>query len=301
LIRVSASALDILWTDLGHARPPEPLSLRSVGGTHEERADIRQAVYDNLADRGLFRDGLLDPALQIRLDTLATGNSYVECEALADMAAETPFRAVAASRGKQAVLATQPSQTIALSSIRESEVLSAIVDLLPELRPGPGYGVSMPAAALGGAVEDPVFGDRPASGRSGSRDRQISEVLAIQARPVGELPGLRSIYRHWLPRPLARHRAQHLVQDVAATSRRQREHRPHPERKSPRCRRPKMRATTMILPMATSCERIMRLRKTDFAISWGSFRVIVSLPKHNIGLARACSSASAIATRPRRS
>jgi hypothetical protein len=184
LIRVSASALDILWTDLGHARPPEPLSLRSVGGTHEERADIRQAVYGNLADRGLFRDGQLDPALQIRLDTLATANTYVECEALADMAAETPFRAVAASRGKQAVLATQPSQTIALSSIRESEVFSAIVDLLPELRPGPGYGVSLPAAALGGAVEDPVFGDRPASGRSGSRDRQISEVLAIQARPV---------------------------------------------------------------------------------------------------------------------
>jgi hypothetical protein len=185
LIRVSASAFDILWTDLGFARGvPEPLSLHSVGGTHEERAEIRQAVYDNLADRGLVSGGSLDSALEARLDLLATAEVYVECEALADMSAEAPFRAVTAARGKQAVLATQPSQTIALSSIRESEVFSAIVELLPELYPGPGYGVSLPVSALGGGVEDPVFGDRPASGRSGSHERQLSEVLAIQARPV---------------------------------------------------------------------------------------------------------------------
>jgi hypothetical protein len=104
------------------------------------------------------------------------------------MTADEPFRAVAASRGRQAVLATQPSQTIALSAIRPSEVFSALVDVLPELRPGPGYGVSLPASALGRCVEDPVFGaqfaDRAASGRSGSFDRQLREVLAIQARPI---------------------------------------------------------------------------------------------------------------------
>jgi hypothetical protein len=185
LIRVSASAFDILWTDLGFARGvPEPLSLHSVGGTHEERGEIRRAVYDNLAGRGLFSDGSLDSALEARLDLLATADVYVECEALVDMSADVPLRAVAASRGAQAVLATQPSQTIALSRIGESEVFSAIVALLPELSPGPGYGVSLPVSALGGGVEDPVFGDRPASGRSSSHERQLSEVLAIQARPV---------------------------------------------------------------------------------------------------------------------
>jgi hypothetical protein len=182
LIRVSASAFDILWTDLGHGRPPEPLSLRSVGGTHEERDGIRQAVYENLTGRGLFDAGVLDPALEARLGVLATADTYVECEALADMTAEAPFRAVAACRGTRAVLATQPGRTVALSDIGESEVFSSIVDLLPELRPGPGYGVSLPVSALGSA-EDPVFGDRT-SARSGSHDRQLSEVLAIQARPV---------------------------------------------------------------------------------------------------------------------
>lgn len=182
MIRVSASAFDILWSDLGHGTPPEPLSLRSVGATHEERDGIRKVVYENLAGRGLFDDGVLDAGLESRLAVLAAADTYVECEALADMTAEAPFRAVAASRGSQAVLATQPSQTIALSDIGVNEVFSSIVDLLPELTPGPGYGVSLPAAALGSA-EDPVFGDRT-SARSGSHDRQISEVLAIQARPV---------------------------------------------------------------------------------------------------------------------
>lgn len=183
MIRVSASAFDILWTDLGHARPPEPLSLRSVGRTHGERADIRQAVYDNLADRGLFSDGCLLPALRARLDTLAAPAVQVECEALADMTAEEPFRAVVASGAGQAVLAAQPSQTIALHAVAVDEMFAAIVDLLPELHPGPGYGVSLPASALGGGLDDPVF-DRPASDRSGSYERQFREVLAIQARPV---------------------------------------------------------------------------------------------------------------------
>jgi hypothetical protein len=188
MIRLSASAFDILWADLGHPRPPEPLSVPSVGVTHEDRADIRQAVYGNLADRGLFAGGRLDPVLEARLDTLAAADVVVECEALADMTADEPFRAVAASRGEQAVLAIQPSQTIALSAINPGEVFSVLVDILPELRPGPGYGVSLPASALGGNVEDPVFGDQSGgqgtSGRSGSYDRQLREVLAIQTRPV---------------------------------------------------------------------------------------------------------------------
>jgi hypothetical protein len=183
VIRVSASAFDILWTDLGHARPPAPLCVPSVGGTLEARADIRRAVYDNLAERGLYSGGRLDSELESRLGALARADTYVECEALVDMTAEEPFRAVAAVCGNQAVLATQPGQTVALSGIHAAEVFSAIVDVLPELSPGPGYGVSLPAAAMGGGVQDPVF-DGPVSARSDSHDRQIREVLAIQARPI---------------------------------------------------------------------------------------------------------------------
>ncbi|MEU8632348.1 ESX secretion-associated protein EspG [Amycolatopsis sp. NPDC048633] len=166
MIRVSASAFDILWTDLGYDRPPEPLTVRSVGGTDSERAEVRKAVYENLAERGLY-DGTLEPALASRLDLLAGGDVFVACEALADMTAPAPFRAVTAVRGRRGVLATQPEQTIALDSIRSSELCTALVDVLPELTAGPGYGVNLAASVL-----------------SASSSAQQREVLAIQARPV---------------------------------------------------------------------------------------------------------------------
>jgi hypothetical protein len=171
LIRVSASAFDILWTDLGHDRPPEPLTVRSVGGTDSERAEVRAAVYENLAERGLY-DGALAPALASRLDLLAGGEVFVACEALADMTASAPFRAVTATRGRHGVLATQPEQTIGLDSILPSELCTALVDVLPELSAGPGYGVNLAASELSG------------SSASRSASAQQQEVLAIQARPV---------------------------------------------------------------------------------------------------------------------
>lgn len=182
MIRVSASAFDILWTDLGHDRPPEPLSVRSVGATEQERAEVRKAVYENLAGRGLYDGSTLEPALVARLELLANGEVYVACEALADMTASTPFRAVTAVLGRRGVLATQPEQTIGLDSIRPGELCSAIVDVLPELTAGPGLGVSLPASALAGSVEDPVFSFR--EGASAASSAQLREVLAIQARPV---------------------------------------------------------------------------------------------------------------------
>ncbi|WP_020674346.1 ESX secretion-associated protein EspG [Amycolatopsis nigrescens] len=191
MIRVSASAFDILCQDLGHRVPPGPLLVRSVGSTEQERVEIRESVYDNLAERGLVTGGTLDNVLAERLETLATATVYVECEAMTDLTAESPLRAVAAARGRRAVLAAQPSKTIGLSAIRDGELYSAVVGLLPELEPGPGYGVSLPAAVLNGAVEDPVFGGEntgngggAAGAGSGTYEKQLREVLAIQARPV---------------------------------------------------------------------------------------------------------------------
>ncbi|GLY69393.1 ESX secretion-associated protein EspG [Amycolatopsis taiwanensis] len=181
MIRLSASAFDIVWTDLGFACPPAPLRVPSVGATDRERADIRGDVYRNLGARGLCVGDRLDEVLLARLETLAGAEVYVECEALIDLDAEAPLRAVAAAGGKRAVLATQPSRTIGLSAIRETEIPAAVVDLVPGLEPGPGYGVSLPASVLGARIDDPVFGD---GGGTSSYQTQIREVLAIQARPV---------------------------------------------------------------------------------------------------------------------
>ncbi len=182
MIRVSASAFDVLWSDLGFGQPPSPLTVRSVGATEEERAQVRQAVYENLAGRGLHDGSRLEPALADRLALLADASTFVACEALADMTASVPFRAVAAVRGRRGVLATQPEQTIGLDGIRPADLCTAILDVLPELSPGPGYGVSLPSTALAGGVEDPVFSSP--GGRTAATSAQLREVLAIQARPV---------------------------------------------------------------------------------------------------------------------
>lgn len=203
MIRVSASAFDVLWTDLGLGRPPVPLTVRSVGSTEDERAAIRAEVYRNLGERGLFDGTALDPALESRLRLLDGAERFVACEALVDMTAEVPFRAVAAVGGRSGVLAVQPSQTIALSGIRSGELGTAIVEVLPDLGAGPGYGVSLPAGQVAGAADplDPSFAGRgarsaaaaasasaarPADGSraSAASAAQVREVLAIQARPV---------------------------------------------------------------------------------------------------------------------
>ncbi|WP_116206839.1 ESX secretion-associated protein EspG [Amycolatopsis circi] len=165
MISLSASAFDIVWADLGLDTPPAPLAVRSVGETDADRSAIRAEVYRNLGERGLF-DGRLDAALENSLRLLASADRYVECEALADMTADEPFRAVAAVRGRNAVLAVQPSRTIGVRAIGESELASAIVDVLPELSAGPGYGVRLPSAG------------EPPGGAQGE------ELRAIQSRPV---------------------------------------------------------------------------------------------------------------------
>jgi hypothetical protein len=183
LIRVSASAFDVVWADLGLARPPDPLFLHSVGATEAERGTIRETVYANLAERGLYDGRDLDATLVERLELLSSAEVYVECEALIGMDDETPLRAVAASRGAKAVLAAQPGRTIGLSGVSAGDLFPSVVGLLPELRPGPGFGVSLPASVLGSDIDDPLFSGSAAK-HSAAHERQLREVLAIQARPV---------------------------------------------------------------------------------------------------------------------
>ncbi|WP_033292351.1 ESX secretion-associated protein EspG [Amycolatopsis jejuensis] len=182
MIRLSASAFDIVWADLGLDRPPVPLSVPSVGETAAARDAIRTEVYRNLGERGLF-DGRLDAALENRLRLLASADVYVSCEALADMTADEPFRAVAALRDRTAVLAVQPSRTIGVSGIGESELASSIVDVLPELTPGPGYGVRLPtegpppdSAELRTIQSRPVYAAGQFTVHTRTRDGRLSRV-----------------------------------------------------------------------------------------------------------------------------
>lgn len=182
MIWVSASAFDILWSDLGCSGSPAPLVVRSVGRTDHERARIREEVYANLAERGLVRGGELDPELRERLDLLARASLTVECEALADLSDPEPVRAVAAVVGDRGVLAVQPRRTVALTAIHAGEAFGAVVGVLPDFDAGPGMGVNLPASALT-TVADAAT-EHSNTRRARVFEQQAREALAIQSRPV---------------------------------------------------------------------------------------------------------------------
>ena len=133
------------------------------------------------------------------------------------------------------------------------------------------------------AQSNPNYDDE-AVGAPGGRARRRA------ARSVD--PGRRA------PRPIARRRRRRAP---ASRRRRRRAHRAAPARRSRRCRRPTARATTTTSPTATSCARTTRSPKTASAISCAASRATGWCPMRSTGSAKACSSASAIATPPRRS
>lgn len=189
MIRVSASAFDILWSDVVTDAAPRPGVLRipSGGATDTERRRIREDVYANLADRGLLPGGRVDEVLCARLEALASAPVTIECEFLFDVAAdEEPLRAVlAGSRTGPGVLAVQPERTIGVAAVGEGRLFADAAGVLPDVEPGPGAGVNLPSDALS-AADDPVFDGRAFDGTAGSRayEQQVREALAIQARPV---------------------------------------------------------------------------------------------------------------------
>lgn len=182
MIRVSASAFDILWSDLGHTGRPGVLAVHSVGHTEQERVRIRAEVYANLAERDLVRGPELVPALRERIDLLAHAPLVVECEAMVDLAEPEPLRAVAAVSADRGVLAVQPRRTIALTAIRPGEVFDGVVGVLPDFASGPGMGVSLPASALVGVADAAV--EQSATRRARVFEQQAREALAVQSRPV---------------------------------------------------------------------------------------------------------------------
>ncbi|MCR3718516.1 MULTISPECIES: ESX secretion-associated protein EspG [Prauserella salsuginis group] len=211
MIRLSASAFDVLWSDLELGAPPSVLAVPSVGRTEDERASIRRDVYANLADRGLY-PGELDEALRGRLAGIAAAAATIECEVLFDAADPEPLRGLVAQLPDgRGVLAVQPNRTIGLDAVARDRACAEAAAILPDVEGGPGHGVSLPSATLDTAA-DPVY-----EGGTGSRahDRQVREVLAIQARPVLSA-GQFSVYRREATRLVRQGGISWFLTDVGA-------------------------------------------------------------------------------------
>lgn len=183
IVDLSLPAVDVLREDLGLSGLPFPLEVHSHGDTTEERARIKAAVYGQLEQRELAVSGEAVPKLAEALRLLSAPKISIDLVALAELTDRLPVRAVVAARGKRAVLAVQGKLQIRLSTVRESAIVSSILELLPPSKAGPGQSVALPGSVI----------ERRAGGRHRRSEPANGAVLSAVTEHHNELRFLDAI------------------------------------------------------------------------------------------------------------
>jgi hypothetical protein len=123
---------DVLWAELGLGRMPHPLQVPPTGSTPAENAVLAEEVRRELADRGLMCAGYqadADLAAMLRL----LDAHRVAVDLVGDVG--YPLRALAATDGRDGVLAVLAGGELWLTRTRRCELAGALVSLLPDVRP----------------------------------------------------------------------------------------------------------------------------------------------------------------------
>ncbi|SDD18025.1 ESX secretion-associated protein EspG [Actinokineospora iranica] len=195
---LSLAGFDVLWSDLGLGAVPFPLEVPSHGDTLDERARIKAVTHRVLERDGLVRSGRPVPELEDALRLLAAPQLAVSLVVMLTAGGERPRKALAVSRGRQAVLAVQREQTVRLSEVRDTAVIMSVVDLVPGNRPGPGRSITLSASR----PVEPGNLMRPALEQAGGPEsRQLKAVLERPLLRAGIL-GLTSRTPQGKPRRL---------------------------------------------------------------------------------------------------
>jgi ESX secretion-associated protein EspG len=174
---LSAREFDFLWEELELGRMPFPLDVPSNGTTMEERAEIRAKTMTGFKPDPRLADLLrILAAPAVSIDTVGFGDG--------------PIRGLAASDGKQAVLASVKDDMLAFAEIRPTSLPYSIVEILPSGEPGTGNAISVPHQALQRAVsgdDDDPFGDgdeRDILVSNGVNDDDATMLLELAERRV---------------------------------------------------------------------------------------------------------------------
>ncbi|MEU6643268.1 ESX secretion-associated protein EspG [Saccharomonospora sp. NPDC046836] len=131
-------AFDFLWESAGIGELPYPLRVRSHGTTESERRALRTRAETEFAARGLGNTPVAD-----WLALLARPSVSLDALFIPEFQAP-PVGALAASDGRQAVLAVQDSDGVWLRPIYPEGLASAIVDLLPRTDRGSEASITLP-------------------------------------------------------------------------------------------------------------------------------------------------------------
>jgi hypothetical protein len=186
---------DIVWEQLGLGEPPYPISVQSFGETVDERAALREATLRDLTERGLHDGRDLHQGLERQLMLLVRNDFSIDGQ----LSVGRDLRVLAAVRGESGLLVVQTDDEIQLHRMRSGEVLGAVIDLLPEEKPGPGSPVTLPSTLFAEAAEayagGGYLGFEVALNRGGvsGRDLRVLGTLVESGRHGGGQLGANSV------------------------------------------------------------------------------------------------------------
>ncbi|MGH3762233.1 ESX secretion-associated protein EspG [Actinophytocola sp.] len=141
---------DFIWEHLGLGEAPYPIDVASFGKTMDERAMLREQVRESLRAKGLHDGATLSPRLEEMLTLLVRGALTVDGQ----LSVGEYVRVLAASRGVEGVLAAQTDEEIRVVPVREGKVVSAVIALLPDEKPGPGGAARLPRRLFDDAIDE---------------------------------------------------------------------------------------------------------------------------------------------------
>lgn len=143
---------DFVWEDLGLGVRPYPFTVGSFGETMQERERLRQETFAGLAARGLHsgdRGERVDARLEDLLTLLVRNDFSVDGQ----LSVGEYLRVLAAARGDNGVLAVQTDDEVRLRQVRGTAVVTEVIGMLPDEKPGPGESVTLPRKAFDDAID----------------------------------------------------------------------------------------------------------------------------------------------------
>ncbi|WP_199430812.1 ESX secretion-associated protein EspG [Qaidamihabitans albus] len=175
---LSLAAVDILLEHARLGRAPFPFEVPHIGTTHEQRAQVREAVFRDLEGRGLLRGGRLDGDTELALQTFV--RSPVAITAAAQLEGEDRLFARACSNGQFAVVVRQNRNLLVFEEARPTGIVSAIVDLLPLTPAAAGQSVTIAKPARRARHAAAASGYDPFAGVSAPRSQSSSQLRAVE-------------------------------------------------------------------------------------------------------------------------
>ncbi|MGH3517203.1 MAG: ESX secretion-associated protein EspG [Haloechinothrix sp.] len=180
-------AVGVLFADLELGRVPQPFEVPHVSTELDQRAQIRDAVYRTLANRGLARGSRLHPDVEDMLVTFARAPLAIAIAGELDRSGHDggePLFARACSDGRDAFMVVQRGTMLVFTEIRPTAMADAAVDLLPDIRQAMGGPVSIPATAPAPAAADDEYYDPFARMREQRPSAQHRALQRIVSQPI---------------------------------------------------------------------------------------------------------------------